>query len=177
MINTETNFIDLIHEIGPQFRKVSKFHDEKRLFVESNYELLKQHQFVSAQIPEELGGGGISHSQMCEVIENIALYDSSTALAFSMHQHLLSAMIWKYLQNGDGQAFLRKVADENLVLISTGARDWLESNGEMKKTTGGYLVNGYKFFASQSAYGDYAITSAQYHEGDVCTSISFLPFQ
>ena len=51
-----------------------------------------------------------------------------------------------------------------MVLISTGARDWLGSNGEMKKTEGGYLFSGKKHFASQSAHGDVAVTSAPYQD-------------
>lgn len=162
MIDTTTDFIALVHTLGPQLKEHSDRHDEQSLFVEGNYELLKTNGFMTAQIPESLGGAGVSHSTMCNVVEALALYCPSTALAFSMHQHLLSTMIWKYNQTGDGEDFLRKVATDNLVLISTGAKDWLDSNGTMTKTKGGYLVSGRKFFASQSVYGDVAVTSAQF---------------
>lgn len=61
---------------------------------------------------------------------------------------------------------LQKVVNNQLVLISTGARDWLDSNGEMKKTEGGYLVSAKKQFASQSLAGDVAVTSAPYLHPD-----------
>lgn len=57
---------------------------------------------------------------------------------------------------------LQKVAEHQTVLISTGARDWLGSNGEMEKVEGGYLFSGKKHFASQSAGGNVAVTSAPY---------------
>lgn len=57
---------------------------------------------------------------------------------------------------------LRNVANNELALISTGARDWLGSNGELKKRNGGYLFSGTKHFASQSAGGDLVVTSGTY---------------
>jgi len=95
-------------------------------------------------------------------LRNVAHYCSSTALAMSMHQHLLAANIWKYKRSDGGEDVLKKVADSQVVLVSTGARDWLESNGEMQKTEGGYLVSAVKHFASQSAAGDVLVTSAPY---------------
>ncbi|MCB0570821.1 MAG: acyl-CoA/acyl-ACP dehydrogenase [Phaeodactylibacter sp.] len=150
----------MTQELGKNFEKRAAHYDQTGAFVVENYEQLKAHRFFSAMIPEELGGGGISHAEMCDIIRTIAHYCSSTALAFSMHQHLVAATVWKYKKKGEGAALLKRVAEEQLVLISTGARDWLESNGEMEKVEGGYLFSGKKYFASQSAKGDIAITSA-----------------
>ena len=92
----------------------------------------------------------------------LAQYCGSTALAFSMHQHLVAATVWKYKNKGLGEATLRKVADHQIILVSTGARDWLSSNGELQKVKGGYLFSARKAFASQSSFGDVAVTSAPY---------------
>ncbi|MBK7871257.1 MAG: acyl-CoA dehydrogenase [Saprospiraceae bacterium] len=46
--------------------------------------------------------------------------------------------------------------------MSTGAGDWLESNGNMEKVEGGYLVTAQKNFASQAPVGDILVTSARY---------------
>jgi len=56
------------------------------------------------------------------------------------------------------------VATEQLVLVSTGARDWLESNGSMRAVEGGYRVSARKAFASGSPAGDVAITTAPYED-------------
>jgi alkylation response protein AidB-like acyl-CoA dehydrogenase len=61
---------------------------------------------------------------------------------------------------------LQKVASHQLILVSTGARDWLESNGEMIRTEGGYLLTAKKHFASQSIAGDIAVTSAPYFDAE-----------
>jgi alkylation response protein AidB-like acyl-CoA dehydrogenase len=159
-------WLDLAREIGKDFEKRAADYDRDAAFVEKNYEQLKEHGFLSVAIPIELGGGGISHSEMCNILRIFAQHCSSTALALSMHQHLLAANIWKYKQGKGGDDVLKKVAESNIVLVSTGARDWLESNGEMQKTNGGYLVSAQKHFASQSSGGDVLVTSAPYEDPD-----------
>jgi len=157
-----TDWIKLIHEIGKNFERRAIKHDLEGTFVHENYAQLKSSKFFSAAIPKELGGGGLSHKEMCEIIRITAHYCSSTALSFSMHQHLVAAGVWKYKNQGTGADMLQNVAMHELVLISTGARDWLGSNGELKKVNGGYLFSGTKHFASQAAGGDIAVTSGTF---------------
>lgn len=160
------SLVQLAHELGVKFAERAADHDMAGDFVIENYEDLKRHRLMSAMIPTELGGMGMSHSQVGEMLRVIAHYCGSTSLAFAMHQHLISASVWKYKHQGVGAKSLRKIADQQLVLISTGARDWLESNGEMEKTDGGYIVSATKHFASQSVYGDIAVTSAPFQNED-----------
>lgn len=136
--------------------------DAKGEFVHENYNQLKADEFFSLLVPKELGGAGLPYSEVCEIIRIFGNHCGSTALAFSMHQHLVAATAWKYKHKGEGKPLLTNVADNQLVLVSTGARDWLASNGEMTKVEGGYLVNAKKAFASQSATGDILVTSAPY---------------
>ena len=163
---TVNNWVELTHQLGNEFAKRAEHYDQNGTFVFENYELLKKHQYFSLLIPTELGGEGISHTEMCDIIRIIAQYCGSTALAFSMHQHLISAAVWKYKTQGIGAAMLQKVAENQLVLVSTGARDWLGSNGEMTKVEGGYLFSAKKHFASQSIGGDVAVTSAPYCDNE-----------
>ncbi len=160
----EDQWIDLVNSLGKDFAKRAPEYDASDTFVRENYEELKKHRFFSAMVPEALGGQGVSHTKMCEILRNLAHYDSSTALALSMHQHLLAANIWKYQHGKGGEAVLKKVADQQLILISTGARDWLESNGSMEKVEGGYLVSAEKHFASQASIGNILVTSAPFED-------------
>jgi alkylation response protein AidB-like acyl-CoA dehydrogenase len=159
-----TDWLELANKIGAACYERAAQHDQEETFVEKNYAELKANGFLSATIPVELGGGGASHSEMCDILRTLGQYCGSTALALSMHQHLLATNIWKYRQGQGGEPVLRKVAEKQLILVSTGAKDWLESNGEMTKTEGGYLVSGVKHFASQSAVGDVLVTSAPYED-------------
>ena len=162
MTATITNWKQLTHDLGKSFAARADQQDKDGTFVFENYEELKEHKYFSAAVPEELGGGGVSHSEMCTIIRIMAQYCGSTALAFAMHQHLIAAAIWRYKNKGEAGPMLQKVAKDQLVLVSTGARDWLDSNGEMTKTEAGYLLSGKKHFASQSIAGDMAVTSAPF---------------
>ena len=163
-LRTSQTLIDLAHTLGRSFATRSAAYDQNYAFVKENYEALKSSGIFTALIPQELGGLGISHQDMGEFIRIIGSYDGSTALALSMHQHLVSANVWKYKQHKGGEEVLKKVVENQWVLISTGAKDWLDSNGSMQKTEGGYLVSATKFFASQSAYANILVTSACYED-------------
>lgn len=158
------DWITLIHNLGKKLQANANRNDTAGSFVHGNYELLKGEGLFSALIPLELGGAGVSYNEMCHIIKTIAQYCGSTALSFSMHQHLVAAAVWKYRHKNEAAETLIKIARNQLVLVSTGAKDWLGSNGELTKTDGGFLLSAKKNFASQSVVGDVAVTSAVFNE-------------
>jgi alkylation response protein AidB-like acyl-CoA dehydrogenase len=160
--STTSHWSEVAHSLGAEFAGRAAAHDEEDTFVSANYTALKERRVFSAGIPEELGGGGASHREVCDMLRTLAQYCGSTALALSMHQHLIAATVWKYRRGQGGEPMLKKVAENQLVLVSTGAGDWLESNGSVAKADGGYLVSAHKHFASQSAVGDILVTSAPF---------------
>lgn len=164
MTEKKIDLQSIVNEIGPAMAERSIEHDNNDTFVTDNFELLRQKRVFSALIPAELGGGGASHSEMCLMLRKLAGYCSSTALTLSMHQHLVSTAIWNYQHGNPGQKLLEKVAAKELILISTGANDWLSSSGEMERTEGGYIVTAHKPFASGSPVGNMLITSAQFED-------------
>src|SRR5688572_29949648 len=155
-------WIELAHSLGKEFAFEAEAHDDADTFVSNNYARLKECGMFSAAIPEEFGGGGASHREVADMLRIIAQSCGSTALALSMHQHLVAATIWRVRRNQGGEPLLKNVSEKQLVLVSTGAGDWLESNGSMTKADGGYLVNAQKRFASQSSVGDILVTSAPF---------------
>ena len=154
----------LAHEIGPGFAEAADERDRGEIFVAENYETLRQRKVFSALVPSELGGGGLPHSQMCAFLRALAHYCGSTALALSMHQHLVSAAVFNYRNGKPGQKLLEKVAGSEAILVSTGANDWMASNGTVEKADGGFRISARKPFASGSPKGDLLITSAPYDD-------------
>jgi alkylation response protein AidB-like acyl-CoA dehydrogenase len=156
----QSRFIDIARTLGPRFADRARVHDLEGRFVEENYKELKEARVMSALVPVELGGGGASHAEIVDMLRELGQYCGSTALALSMHTHLVAAAVWRHKHGQPAEALLRKIAGSELVLVSTGAGDWLESNGNAERVPGGYRVTAVKRFASGCPVGDLALTSA-----------------
>jgi alkylation response protein AidB-like acyl-CoA dehydrogenase len=156
-----TDFLAIAREIGPEFAARAAQHDEEDSFVAENFAVLKERGFFSAHVPAELGGGGATFAEMAAVLRELGRHCSSTALSFSMHTHLVAAATWRW-NNGDkgGEGLLRRVANENIILVSSGGSDWVEGSGSVVKDEGGFRMNGRKVFSSGSPSGDVLVTSA-----------------
>jgi acyl-CoA dehydrogenase len=84
-----------------------------------------------------------------------------------MHSHLVAVPAWRWRhEKAPVEGLLKRVAAEDLVLISTGASDWLPSGGSAVKVEGGYRVTGKKIFASACQMGDLLVTSARHEEAE-----------
>lgn len=158
--DTKINLPAILEELGPKFAECADWLDATDGFVAANYKLLRERKVFSAQVPTAHGGGGATHAEISEFIRGVARHCSATGLALAMHQHLISAAVANDIAGRPGRALLEKVADEELILVSTGANDWLESNGTATPVDGGYRINAFKPFASGSPAGDMMITSA-----------------
>lgn len=159
-----TDWAAKAREIGPALAEGAARRDLEGRFASEGYALLKRHRFFSMGVPAELGGGGARHGDICETIREIGRHCGSTALAFSMHSHLVAAAVWKHLHGQPGESLLRKVAAGETVLLSTGATDWIDSNGTVEKVDGGYRVTARKAFGSGGPAADLLIASAPYDD-------------
>lgn len=162
-----TRFLDLqalVQIIGPRFAEGAAERDQGDAFVAAHYDVLKKYKVFSALVPAELGGGGVRHSAMCAFLRRLAHYCPSTALALSMHQHLVAAAAYHHRNGRPGKALLERVAASETVLISTGANDWMDSNGAMQRVDGGFRVSARKPFGSGSPQGDLLVTSAPFDD-------------
>jgi alkylation response protein AidB-like acyl-CoA dehydrogenase len=156
----------IIAELGPKFAARAAGHDEDGSFVAENFQEMRERKLFSAAIPMELGGGGATHAEVCELLRELAHYDSATALSFSMHSHLLATLCFRVRNNmvPSSEPALRKIAAEELVLVSTGASDWLDGSGVLTKVDDGYRFSGRKIFGSGSPAGDLLLTMGVYED-------------
>ena len=159
-----TDWVAMARDVGPAFMARAADLDERDAFVAENYAELQAHRFFSAGVPAELGGGGASHPELCAMLRELARHCGSTALALSMHTHLLAFAVWRWRDGQPVEPLLRRVAQEQIVLVSTGASDWLDSSGTADKVEGGYRITGRKIFGSGSPAGTLLVTSAVYDD-------------
>ncbi len=165
----------LLAELGPRFAETAAEHDAEDRFVEDNYETLRQRKVFSALVPAELGGGGARYSEMCAFVRGLAQHSASTALALSMHQHLVAAAVVNWRAGRPGLKLLERVAAGEAVLVSTGANDWMESSGSAERADGGFRITARKPFASGSPKGAVLVTSAPYDDPEQGPQVLHFP--
>ena len=147
--------------LAPLLAENAPGHDADDSFVAENYARLKAEGFFAAHVPAELGGGGADYAELAAVIRRFGAACGSTALTYSMHSHLVAVAAWRWKhQNAPTDGLLRRVAAENLVLISSGGTDWLKSAGTAVKVDGGFRITARKIFSSGCLAGDLLMTSA-----------------
>jgi alkylation response protein AidB-like acyl-CoA dehydrogenase len=160
-ITSATNWPELADRLGPVFAERAERLDETDSFAAENFAELKKAKAFSAPIPVEFGGGGASHAELAELLRRLAFFCGSTALAFSMHSHVVATAVWRWSNDGAPlEPLLRKIAAQELTLVSSGGADWLESSGTAEPVEGGFRIRGRKPFASGSPAGDILMTSA-----------------
>jgi len=155
-----SKLLEVVQALASDLAAGAAQHDADNRFVEANYRALKQHQFFGAGVPEALGGLGASHRELCDALRLLAHACPATALAASMHTHLVAATVWKHLKGQGGEPLLRRIASEQLVLVSTGAGDWFESGGKLEQAQGGYTLTAKKQFCSGVPAGNLLVTSS-----------------
>jgi alkylation response protein AidB-like acyl-CoA dehydrogenase len=161
-----TDWLATANQLSADFATRAADHDANDTFVAENYAKLRVAKLFSAPVPSELGGGGATFAQHCEVIRAIGRGCGSTALAYSMHSHLLQALIWRYRHAAvpPAEPLLRRIAKEELILVSSGGSDWLDGSGTLTKQNGSYTFKARKIFGSGSPAGDLLLTTGVYDD-------------
>jgi alkylation response protein AidB-like acyl-CoA dehydrogenase len=160
----DTDWVAVARALGPGFASRAAAYDANDSFPVENYQELKEHRVFGAPVPAELGGGGASHRELCAMLRELGRHCGATALALSMHMHLVGTMVWLWRQGAPVAPLLERIAAEQLVLITSGASDWLNSSGTAERVDGGYRVTARKSFCSGSPMGDLLLTSALYDD-------------
>jgi alkylation response protein AidB-like acyl-CoA dehydrogenase len=163
----EPDWSAVARELGRTFDERAAEIDADDRFVADNYADLKRHRFFGAGVPVELGGGGLGPRELSAVLRELGRHCASTALAFSMHTHLVATASWRWtFQQAPVDGLLKRVAAEELVLLSSGGSDWLHGSGKATRVDGGFRVDARKVFASGSPAADVFLTTAVHDDPD-----------
>lgn len=166
ILETKMDYRAAIDRVAAIAAKAAAACDDDDAFVSDGYAALTREGLFKAHVPTELGGGGASHAEMCALIRRLAPACSSTALAFSMHTHIIALAAWRWRREKAAplERLLTRVANEDLVLVSSGGSDWLKSAGRAERVEGGFKIFARKIFASGSPAGNLLATSAVYDD-------------
>jgi alkylation response protein AidB-like acyl-CoA dehydrogenase len=167
--------IAVARELGPTLAQRAAAQDADDTFVADSYADFKQRKLFSAGVPVELGGGGATHPELCAMLQEIGRCCGSSALALSMHTHLLATTVWFWRHGATTvEPLLRRVAAEELILVSSGGSDWLDGSGNAEKVVGGFRINARKIFASGSPSGRLLLTTAVYEDPMAGATVLYL---
>jgi alkylation response protein AidB-like acyl-CoA dehydrogenase len=156
------DLVQIAHDLAPTIAERAADVDQNDRFVRENYALLKEAGLVEAGVPLELGGGGAEIAELAEMLRILAHACGSTALAFSMHTHQVAipAWRWRHMKVAAVEPLLKRVAAEQLILLSSGGSDWIGGSGKAEKIEGGYRIKARKVFTSGAEAGDILMTGA-----------------
>jgi alkylation response protein AidB-like acyl-CoA dehydrogenase len=149
------DLLERVAECGPLLEANAARHDDEASWVDDSFEAVREAGLLRIAVPVELGGEGATIRQVAMVQRALASHCGSTALASSMHQHVTAFTAWRYRRNLPGaEATLRRIADEDIVVVSTGGGDFTHPSGSASSVDGGFRVVGRKSFVSQAPVGD-----------------------
>jgi acyl-CoA dehydrogenase len=172
----DDDFVALAAELGAEFAPRAAQHDRDNTFVTENFERMRETGYLRLAVPAELGGLGASMRQVCYAQAELAKHCASTALAVNMHLYLTLANVFRWQKGIAGaENVLRRVAQEGIVLMTTGGSDGIWPSATAVREDGGYRVSGRKMFCSQAPVADVLTTMAVYddpHEGTVVLLVS-----
>ena len=171
-----------INVLGAKFAERAPIHDKEASFPTQNYIDLRDAGFLKLVIPEDFGGYGFSLGEYATIGAEIGKYCGATALTFNMHT---SSMMWlrfmfemSNLTDDERKAFARmreiqfaKVVNDSAIFsqpISEGGTNWTSDpiKTSCRKVDSGWVINGFKKFASLAGHCDYySIVCTEHFEG------------
>jgi alkylation response protein AidB-like acyl-CoA dehydrogenase len=136
-------------ELAEAVRPDSARHDRDGTFVAPAIELARDGGLLAAPVPEALGGEGATLREVTLAQAELARGCASAALASSMHLHVTLTAAWRW-RHGDTrpEPLLRRIAQERIVVASSGGSDFTRPSGRAERVEGGYRVSARKVFVS-----------------------------
>src|SRR5215210_3181287 len=134
----DERFVALAAELGHEFSGRASEHDRENSFPAENFARMREQGYLRLAVPVELGGLGASMRQVCYAQAELAKGCASTALAVNMHHYLVLANTYRWRKGAKPvEAMLRRVADEGLILMTSGGSDGIYPSATAVKENGG----------------------------------------
>jgi alkylation response protein AidB-like acyl-CoA dehydrogenase len=118
-----TDVVAIARQLADEFRPRATDYDRTGAFPTENYDRMREAGYLRALVPAELGGLGAGYLEMARAQQALARGCASTALAVNMHQFQIGFMgdSWRKTGAAPAEKALRRVAEEGIILGSTGA--------------------------------------------------------
>ncbi len=174
--SSSKEIIDHCKALAQRFKERAAHHDRTREFPVQNFTEIRQSGLLSLMVPREFGGLGADFQTYTKAIEQIAMGDASTALAFNMHNiaagtlaeartDTLTGKRAEVLENFKLWAFNEIVVNQK-IFASANSEPGVGAHFSKLKTTykkvnGGFEITGLKSWVSMAGHADYYVTTAR----------------
>ena len=143
-------------------------HDREGSHPMENYAALRQEGFYALNVPQDLGGGGVSLLGYSLAAEELAQGCPSTALAFNMHLSIVGPLMESPEVSADTKQRLAQLVGPEQKLIAGNFSEPTTSGlvgtpvpaTRARRVAGGYRITGRKAFASMLEAADYCAVLA-----------------
>lgn len=132
-------------EIAPHADAV----DRDARFPEETFALLRRERLLSAYVPGEFGGMGLSLTQIARLCELLGQYDANAAMIYAMHQIQVANLVHHATHQPFFQRYLRELAAGQLLLGSATTEAGI--GGDIRNSRCAVEVDGDRFRLEKNA--------------------------
>lgn len=136
-----TTILDVVHALGRDIvRPAAVAVDKDARFPHEAFAAFKEHKLLSAYVPRDFGGMGLTITQICKICEVLGGYCASTAMVYAMHQIQIACIVHHCESSDFFKNFLRELVTEQYLLAS--ATTELGVGGDLRSSLCAVKVNG-----------------------------------
>lgn len=151
--------IEQVHAIGKEvIAPNAEAVDRDARFPSEAFQALKAAKLLSCYVPVELGGMGLTISDLSKLCETLALYCASTAMIFAMHQIQVGCIVHHALGSEPFREFARELVERQHLIASSTTE--LGTGGDVRTSICAVEVAGGAFTLDKQApvisYGEAA---------------------
>jgi alkylation response protein AidB-like acyl-CoA dehydrogenase len=159
---TTTTTSDLLtDDMLARFDERAPVYDRENRFFDEDFEELRASGFLTAAVPTELGGSGLTLDAYSKLARRLAYYAPATAIATNMHVYW-TGVAADLLRSGDESCrwILEKAAAGEVFAAIHGEAGndvpLFLSSAQAERVDGGWEISGHKIFGSLSPVWTYA---------------------
>ncbi len=139
-----------VHEIGRDVLAANAIDvDQKARFPTESIDALKKISLLSAYVPAELGGMGLSVTEIAKICEILGQYCGSSAMIFAMHQIQVACVVHHGLSSAYFRGYLQELVQKQLLMAS--ATTEVGIGGDLRSSICAVEVSGNEFKLTKKA--------------------------
>ncbi len=162
LLAAKVDFDEVLREVHSIGKNVLRVHaadvDAKARFPVESITAMREARLLSAGVPEEYGGMGLSIVQISRICEALGQYCGSSAMIYAMHKIQVACVVNHGQESAYFRDYLERLVDEQRLMAS--ATTEIGTGGDLRSSVCAIETDGDRFTLTKKApvisYGEYA---------------------